>query len=94
MSETDTNPVAERSLRIMIYDKLVTIMSDRLSVSPQEITPDTLFKDDLAVDSLDLYDLVMALEEEFNVEISAERMNDVEQVSDVIRVLKELGVED
>ena len=69
-------------------------MSDRLSVSPQEITPDTLFKDDLAVDSLDLYDLVMALEEEFNVEISAERMNDVEQVSDVIRVLKELGVED
>jgi acyl carrier protein len=78
----------------MIYDKLVTIMSDRLSVSPQEITPDTLFKDDLAVDSLDLYDLVMALEEEFNVEISAERMNDVEQVSDVIRVLKELGVED
>ena len=36
----------------------------------------------------------MALEEEFNVEISAERMNDVEQVSDVIRVLKELGVED
>ena len=78
----------------MIYDKLGTIMSDRLSVSPQEITPDTLFKDDLAVDSLDLYDLVMALEEEFNVEISAERMNDVEQVSDVIRVLKELGVED
>ena len=78
----------------MVYEKLVTIMSDRLSVSPQEITPDTLFKDDLAVDSLDLYDLVMALEEEFNVEISAERMNDVEQVSDVIRVLKELGVED
>ncbi len=78
----------------MIYEKLVTIMSERLSVSPQEITPDTLFKDDLAVDSLDLYDLVMALEEEFNVEIAPERMNDVEQVSDVIRVLKELGVED
>ena len=78
----------------MIYEKLVTIMTDRLGISPQEITPDTLFKDDLAVDSLDLYDLVMALEEEFNVEIAPERMNDVEQVSDVIRVLKELGVED
>ena len=46
------------------------------------------------MDSLDLYDLVMALEEEFNVEIPAERLNDVEQVQDVIRVLKELGVED
>ncbi len=78
----------------MIYEKLVTIMSERLSVSPQDITQDTLFKDDLAVDSLDLYDLIMALEEEFNVEIAPERMNDVEQVSDVIRVLKELGVED
>jgi acyl carrier protein len=78
----------------MIYEKLVSIMTDRLSVSPQEITPDTIFKDDLAVDSLDLYELVMALEEEFNVEIPAERLNDVEVVSDVIRVLKELGVED
>jgi len=78
----------------MIYEKLVSIMTERLAISPQDVTPDTLFKDDLAVDSLDLYDLVMALEEEFNVEIPAERMNDVEQVSDVIRVLKELGVED
>ncbi len=78
----------------MIYEKLVSIMSDRLSVSPQDITPDTLFKDDLAVDSLDLYDLVMALEEEFNVEMPADRMNDVEVVADVIRILKELGVED
>ncbi|MBR0146893.1 MAG: acyl carrier protein [Eubacterium sp.] len=77
-----------------MYEKLVSIMTERLAISPQDVTPDTLFKDDLAVDSLDLYDLVMALEEEFNVEIPAERMNDVEQVSDVIRVLKELGVED
>ena len=48
----------------------------------------------LAVDSLDLYDLVMALEEEFNVELPADRMNEVEVVSDVVRILKELGVED
>ena len=78
----------------MIYEKLVSIMTDRLEVSPQDISPDTLFKEDLAVDSLDLYDLVMALEEEFNVEMPADRLNDVEVVSDVIRILKELGVED
>ena len=78
----------------MIYDKLVTIMKDRLGVEEQEITPDTLIKDDLAVDSLDLYELVMALEEEFNVEIPEDRFNDVEVVGDVIHVLKELGVED
>lgn len=78
----------------MIYDKLVTIMADNLGISEQEIAPDTLFKDDLAVDSLDLYQLVMALEEEFNVEIPAERLNEVETVEDVIHLLKELGVED
>ena len=78
----------------MIYDKLVTIMKERLGVEEQEITPDTMIKDDLAVDSLDLYELVMALEEEFNVEIPEDRFNDVEVVDDVIRVLKELGVED
>ena len=56
----------------MIFDKLVEIMMDRLSVQPQDITLDTSFKDDLAVDSLDLYDLVMAMEEEFNVELPQE----------------------
>ena len=78
----------------MIYNKLVLIMAENLGVSEQEITPDTSFKDDLAVDSLDLYQLVMALEEEFNVDIPEDRLNEVEVVEDVLRLLKELGVED
>lgn len=78
----------------MIFDKLVEIMMDRLSVQPQDITLDTSFKDDLAVDSLDLYDLVMALEEEFNVELPQERQGEIDTVDDLIRILKELGVED
>lgn len=78
----------------MIYNKLVLIMAENLGVSDQEITPDTSFKDDLAVDSLDLYQLVMALEEEFNVDIPEDRLNEVEVVEDVLRLLKELGVED
>ena len=69
-------------------------MAENLGVSDQEITPDTSFKDDLAVDSLDLYQLVMALEEEFNVDIPEDRLNEVEVVEDVLRLLKELGVED
>ena len=55
----------------MIFDKLVEIMMDNLSVQPQDVTLDTSFKDDLAVDSLDLYDLVMALSEEFNIEVKS-----------------------
>ncbi len=78
----------------MIFDKLVEIMMDHLSIQPQDITLDTLFKDDLAIDSLDLYDLVMALEEEFNIEMPSERLSEIETVEDLIRILKELGVEE
>ncbi len=78
----------------MIFDKLVEIMMEHLSVQPQDITMDTAFKDDLAVDSLDLYDLVMALEEEFNIEMPSDRLTDVETVEDLIKILKELGVEE
>ena len=69
-------------------------MTDRLGVSEQEITPETSLIEDLAADSLDLYELMMALEEEFNVEIPQELTNDIEYVEDIVRVLKELGVED
>ena len=78
----------------MIYDKLTTIMTERLGVSEQDITPETSLVEDLAADSLDLYELMMALEEEFNVEIPQELANDIEYVEDIVRVLKELGVED
>ncbi|MEE3397918.1 MAG: acyl carrier protein [Eubacterium sp.] len=78
----------------MIFDKLVEIMMDQLSVQPQDITPETSFKDDLALDSLDLYDLVMALEDEFNIEMPTERESEIETIEDLIRILKELGVEE
>jgi len=78
----------------MIYDKLTTIITDSLGVPEQDITPDTSLVEDLAADSLDLYELMMALEEEFNVEIPQELTNDIVYVEDIVRVLKELGVED
>jgi len=78
----------------MIYDKVTAVMTDRLCVSEQEITPETSLIEDLAADSLDLYELMMALEEEFNVEIPQELANDIVYVEDIVRVLKELGVEE
>ena len=83
-----------RRKQTMIFDKLVEIMMDHLSIQPQDVTMDTSFKDDLAIDSLDLYDLVMALEEEFNIELPQERTAEIETVEDLIKILKELGVEE
>ncbi len=79
----------------MIYDKLVEILEDFLSIQAQDLTQDTSFKDDLALDSLDLYELVVILEEEFNVEIPSDRLSsEIDTIEDLIRILKELGVED
>ncbi len=78
----------------MIFDKIVEIMMDHLSIQPQDITPETSFKEDLAIDSLDLYDLVTALEDEFNIEVPSERQGEIETMEDLVKILKELGVEE
>ncbi len=78
----------------MIFDKLVNIIVDQLGVSSSEVTLETSFKDDLGADSLDLYELAMALEEEFSVELPSDKLNDIETVEDIIKALKELGVEE
>jgi len=78
----------------MLFDKLAEIMMDKLSIQSQDVTMETTFKGDLALDSLDMYDLIMALEDEFNIEMPTERLEEIENVEDLIRVLKELGVEE
>ena len=79
----------------MIYDKLVEILEDFLSIQAQDLSQDTSLKDDLALDSLDLYELVVILEEEFNVEIPSDRLSsEIDTIEDLVRILKELGVED
>ena len=59
-----------------------------------EITLDTSFKEDLGADSLDLFELTMALEEEYDTEIPAEELADIETVGDVIEYLREKGIDE
>ena len=78
----------------MELEKLKEIIADVLNVEVNDITEDTTFVDDLGADSLDLFELVMALEEEYGLEIPAEELSDVETVGDIIEYLKNKGVED
>ena len=55
---------------------------------------DTSFKEDLGADSLDLFELTMALEEEYDTEIPAEELADIETVGDVIEYLREKGIDE
>ncbi|MBA2362080.1 MAG: acyl carrier protein [Chloroflexia bacterium] len=70
------------------YDKLKTMVADRLHVSEDEITPDSKFVEDLNADSLEVVELVMALEDEFDVSIpdeDAEQMVTVKDAMDYIQ---------
>lgn len=76
-----------------MLEKIKGIIAEQLNVDESEITESSSFKDDLGADSLDLFELVMALEEEFDVEIPSEDLNSIATVDDVINYLKEKGVE-
>ena len=75
-----------------MLEKMKEIIAEQLGVEEDEITPDTSFKEDLGADSLDLFELTMALEEEYDTEIPAEELEDIETVGDVIEYLREKGL--
>jgi len=76
-----------------MFEKLVAIIEEQLNVEGVEITMDSDFKKDLNADSLDLFELVMALEEEFNVEIPSEKLESLTTVGSVVEYMKEKGIE-
>ena len=77
-----------------MLEKMKPIIAEQLNVNEAEIKPETKVKDDLGADSLDLFEMVMALEEEFGIEIPSEDLEKIVTVNDIIGYLKEKGVED
>jgi acyl carrier protein len=72
----------------MEFEKLQQIIADVLSVDLDEITPETSFKDDLGADSLDLFQIVMAVEEEFNIKIPTEESENIVTVQDAVEAIR------
>ena len=77
-----------------MLEKMKEMVADQLNVDAAEITAETSFKDDLGAESLDLFELVMALEEEYNVEIPSEDLEKLTTVGAVMDYLKSKGVEE
>ncbi|MDD3220427.1 MAG: acyl carrier protein [Lachnospiraceae bacterium] len=76
-----------------MLEKMKSIIAEQLNCDESEVTETTSFKDDLGADSLDLFELVMALEEEYSVEIPAEELTELTTVGAVMDYLKNKGVE-
>jgi len=73
----------------MIFDKVKEIVVEQLGVDPEEVTMESSFIDDLGADSLDIVELIMALEEEFDLEIPDEEAEKFPTVGNVVDYIKE-----
>jgi acyl carrier protein len=73
-----------------IYERVVEIVAEELAVDSDEITENSSFIEDLGADSLDVVELVMAFEEEFDVEIPDEDAEDIKTVEDAVSYLEDI----
>lgn len=71
-----------------VEEKIKSIISEQLSVKAEEVTPQASFIDDLGADSLDTVELIMALEEEFSIEIPDEDAEKMTTVGDAIKYIE------
>ena len=72
----------------MEFEKLQKIIAEVLSVDADEITVETTFVDDLGADSLDVFQIIMGIEEEFDIEIDSEDAEKIVSVGDAVEQIK------
>ena len=72
----------------MEFEKLKEAIADILNVDPNEVTEETTFTEDLGADSLDVYQIVMKIEEAFEIEIPAETIKEISTVGEAVLVIR------
>ena len=75
----------------MEFEKLKKVIAEVLNVDPDEITLETTFTDDLGADSLDVYQIIMGIEEEFDIEIPQDAVESIVTVGDAVEQIKNLA---
>lgn len=73
----------------MVFDKIKSILVDQLDVDEEIVTMEASISDDLGADSLDVADIVMSLEEEFDVEVPDEMLQNIKLVGDIVKYIEE-----
>ena len=71
-----------------MFEKVVNLIVEEVGVDADQVTMEASFKDDLNIDSLDLFEMVMALEEEFDVEIPSEVLEKMNTVGDIVTYIQ------
>lgn len=73
----------------MIFDKIRTILAEQLGIDQYDITPETDIMKDLEADSLDVVEIIMAVEDEFGIEIPDEAAEQLQTVSGIVKYVEE-----
>ena len=73
----------------MIFEKVRDIICEQFDLEPDQVTENTLLKEDLDADSLDLVDLVMSFEDEFQIEVPEEEVRNITTVGDIVKYIEE-----
>ncbi len=72
----------------MVFEKVRDILCDQLDIEEEKVTMESIIIDDLGADSLDVVDLIMSLEEEFDVEIPDDEVESVKAVGDIVKFIE------
>lgn len=73
----------------MVYEKIKMMISNQFNIDEDDITMDTSFRKDLGVDSIDLVELIMALEDEFDLEVEDDEVEKINTVGDAVNYIDE-----
>ncbi|MBQ2945483.1 MAG: acyl carrier protein [Clostridia bacterium] len=74
----------------MVFEKIAALIADQFGIDASNITKDTSFTDDLSADSLDIVELIMAIEQEFDISVNDEDVENVKTVGDVVSHIEKL----
>ena len=72
----------------MVFEKVKSIVADQLDVEEEKVTAEASITEDLGADSLDVVDLVMSIEEEFDIEIPDEAVENIKTVGDIVSYIE------
>ena len=72
----------------MEFEKLKKVIAEVLNVDPNEITMETTFQDDLGADSLDIFQIIMGIEEEYDIELDNESVEQIQTVGDAVEAIR------
>lgn len=75
---------------MVVFERIKELIAEKVGVDPEEIAMETSFADDLDADSITLFELVMAIEDEFDIEVDDESIEKIITVGDIVKYLEEI----